>query len=146
MLLYIRTAATRTHLFAKVMSVQAGFRIYLTVALLLIISTIAIFAHRNNENGVVHTIWIDPNRYRLRWSVNHKEAQVTFEVAVRTNGWIGLGILRGHKKTQKGADIWIGWIDKRGKSHLLVIFCFDSLLIGALGLECKNFVRQLLIR
>lgn len=62
--------------------------------------------------------------YRLLWTVNrpqpasHFDAQeITFEVQVRTQGYIGFGFSRDGSRT--GADIVIGWVE-HGQTYFQV--------------------------
>lgn len=53
-----------------------------------------------------HSIYMDDN-YRLLWK--EQAPDITFEVQVRTFGYIGFGFSRDG--TRSGADMAIGWID-----------------------------------
>lgn len=48
--------------------------------------------------------------FRLLWTVQDDE--ITFEVQVRTHGYIGLGFAsRGSTDALAGADMVVGWVD-----------------------------------
>ncbi|CAF1072713.1 unnamed protein product [Didymodactylos carnosus] len=49
----------------------------------------------------------------LHWSVNNDKTEITFELQIKTLGWIALGITGG----MKGADIGLGWVDQKGTVH-----------------------------
>lgn len=53
-----------------------------------------------------HSIYLNDD-FRLLWTVQSQD--VTFEVQVRTLGYVGLGFSRDGSRS--GADIAIGWID-----------------------------------
>lgn len=48
--------------------------------------------------------------FRLLWTVHGDE--ITFEVQVRTHGYVGLGFAsRGSANAPSGADMVVGWVD-----------------------------------
>ncbi|CAF1240142.1 unnamed protein product, partial [Didymodactylos carnosus] len=63
------------------------------------------------------------NVAQLWWTVNDIEQEITFELHVKTIGWIALGITGG----MKGADIAVGWVDYSGKAHIQDRFAFDEI-------------------
>lgn len=65
-----------------------------------------------------HSINVDEN-YRLLWNVQAQE--ITFEVQVRTLGYIGFGLSRDG--TRSGADVALGWVD-HGKAIFQVSYNF----------------------
>lgn len=54
-----------------------------------------------------HAVYLDEN-YRLLWKI--KDQEITFEIQVRTLGYVGLGFSRDG--TLYGADVVIGWVDQ----------------------------------
>lgn len=70
-----------------------------------------------------HSVHLSPE-YRMMWNVKHDE--VTFEVQVRTLGYVGLGFSRDGSRS--GADLAIGWID-RGQTYFQVSIRQESLLL-----------------
>lgn len=64
-----------------------------------------------------HSTYLNED-FRLLWTI--KMQDITFEVQVRTLGYVGLGFsLDGNQRS--AADIAIGWIDQ-GKSYFQVIY------------------------
>lgn len=53
--------------------------------------------------------------FRLLWSTKYQD--ITFEIQVRTHGYIGFGFSRDGSRA--GADIVIGWIDQ-GQTYFQV--------------------------
>lgn len=53
--------------------------------------------------------------FRLLWNIRGDE--ITFEMQVRTHGYIGLGFAR--KEDRSSADVVIGWVD-RGQTYFQV--------------------------
>ncbi|CAF4462457.1 unnamed protein product [Rotaria sp. Silwood2] len=51
----------------------------------------------------------------LWWTVNETRQEITFELHIKTTGWIALGI--SPAGGMKGADIGLGWIDQGGQVH-----------------------------
>lgn len=47
--------------------------------------------------------------FRLLWSV--QGADMTFEMQVRTHGYVGLGFARSGDGRAAGADVIVGWVD-----------------------------------
>lgn len=62
------------------------------------------------------------NDFRMLWNIVDRE--VTFEVQVRTLGYIGLGFSRDG--VLSGSDIAIGWVSQ-GQTYFQVSFFFNSL-------------------
>ena len=54
--------------------------------------------------------------YILYW--DYDNTTITFEVHVRTTGWVGFGLSAA--RNMLGADIVIGWVDDSGEAHLHV--------------------------
>jgi hypothetical protein len=63
-----------------------------------------------------HSIDLDEN-FRLMWII--RDQDITFEVRVRTLGYVGLGFTRDG--TIYGADVAVGWID-HGHAYFQVYF------------------------
>ncbi|CAF1647274.1 unnamed protein product [Rotaria magnacalcarata] len=57
------------------------------------------------EKGVAH-LW---------WTIDNGAKDITFELHMKTTGWIALGISPGGG--MEGADIGVGWVDTEGKVH-----------------------------
>lgn len=53
--------------------------------------------------------------YRLLWNI--REQEITFEIQVRTLGYVGLGFSKDG--TIYGSDMAIGWVDQ-GQAHFQV--------------------------
>ncbi|CAF4624190.1 unnamed protein product [Rotaria sp. Silwood1] len=51
----------------------------------------------------------------LWWTVDEIEQEITFELHIKTLGWVALGI--SPAGGMKGADIGLGWVDKAGEVH-----------------------------
>lgn len=58
--------------------------------------------------------YLDEN-FRLLWNIEGDE--ITFEMQVRTHGYIGLGFAR--KEDRSSADVVIGWVD-HGQTYFQV--------------------------
>lgn len=56
------------------------------------------------------------NNFLVLWTPGERE--ITFEVQVKTQGYVGLGFTRDDRRT--GADIVIGWVDNNSQVHLQV--------------------------
>ncbi|CAF4288315.1 unnamed protein product [Rotaria magnacalcarata] len=54
----------------------------------------------------------------LWWTVYNGAKDITFELHMKTTGWIALGISPGGG--MEGADIGVGWVDTEGKVHFQV--------------------------
>lgn len=61
-----------------------------------------------------HAVYLNDD-FRLLWSL--KQQDITFEVQVRTGGYVGLGF--SADGAQAGADIAVGWIDQ-GQTYFQV--------------------------
>lgn len=65
-----------------------------------------------------HQLVLDPLRnYHLSWRINDAEQHITFQVDVKTKGWIGFGL--SPNGGMAGSDIVIGWV-KDGKTFFTV--------------------------
>ena len=67
--------------------------------------------HHHSELGDDHPHTIDlqsGHRYILHWTVDRGKKFITFEVSVKTTGWVGFGISPFGGMTK--ADIAIGWV------------------------------------
>ncbi|CAF1122491.1 unnamed protein product [Rotaria sp. Silwood1] len=60
-------------------------------------------------------IELEPNVVDLWWIVDETKQEITFELHIKTTGWIALGI--SPAGGMKGADIGLGWIDQSGQVH-----------------------------
>lgn len=62
-----------------------------------------------------HSAVLD-NNFLVLWTPGEKD--VTFEVQVKTLGYVGLGFTKDEDRV--GADMVIGWVDNNGQVHLQV--------------------------
>ena len=69
-----------------------------------------------------HVAELEEGKYFLYWAFN--DDRITFEVHVRTHGWVGLGFT--NNGGMKGADIVIGWI-KNGETYFKVSNCYNTI-------------------
>lgn len=71
-------------------------------------------------SGVVSVEWkhsaVLDNNFLVLWTPNEKD--VTFEIQVKTLGYVGLGFTKDDGRA--GADMVIGWVDNNGQVHLQV--------------------------
>lgn len=56
-----------------------------------------------------HSAMLSPD-YRLLWSIGPSPQDITFELQVRTLGYVGFGFSRDGKMA--GSDMIIGWVDQ----------------------------------
>lgn len=56
-----------------------------------------------------HSAMLSPD-YRLLWSLGPGPQDITFELQVRTLGYVGFGFSKDGRMT--GADMVVGWVDK----------------------------------
>lgn len=61
-----------------------------------------------------HSVYLNDD-YRLLWSTKHQD--ITFEIQVRTLGYIGFGFSKDGNRA--GSDVIIGWIDQ-GQTYFQV--------------------------
>jgi hypothetical protein len=77
------------------------------VAILLSLWSICYCAPPTPSQAYPHTVELDDEgMFFLYWEFD--EERITFEVHVRTNGWIGLGFTNNGR--MPGADMIVGWI------------------------------------
>ncbi|CAF2882697.1 unnamed protein product, partial [Rotaria sp. Silwood2] len=69
-----------------------------------------------------HSTELQPDVANLWWTVDETEAEIMFELHIKTTGWIALGI--SPAGGMKGADIGVGWIDNRGQIHFQDQYAF----------------------
>ncbi|KYN19433.1 MOXD1 like protein 2 [Trachymyrmex cornetzi] len=69
-------------------------------------------------NGVISVEWkhsaVLDNNFLVLWTPDEKD--VTFEIQVKTLGYVGLGFTKDDGRA--GADMVIGWVDNNGQVHL----------------------------
>lgn len=65
-----------------------------------------------------HEVVLRANVADLWWTVNETSQEITFELHVKTTGWIALGISPAGGMT--GADIAVGWVTSAGAVVLQV--------------------------
>lgn len=63
-----------------------------------------------------HSAYLNSD-YRLLWSLGPGPQDITFELQVRTLGYVGFGFSKDGRMA--GADIVVGWVDK-GQVHFQV--------------------------
>ncbi|CAF1272849.1 unnamed protein product [Rotaria magnacalcarata] len=68
-----------------------------------------------DENLYKYSTVLQDNVADLWWTVDDAEREITFELHVKTMGWISLGI--SPAGGMKGADIGVGWVDSIGNVH-----------------------------
>ena len=56
--------------------------------------------------------------YQLYWTFDNTQKTITFNVVVRTTGWVGFGL--SPDGGMVGSDVVIGWIASDGSSHFHV--------------------------
>jgi DOMON domain len=93
-------------------SVISFYQIVIVSVLLLINSTVETIGINWD-----HSIDLDEN-FRLMWMI--RDQDITFEVQVRTQGYVGLGFSKDG--TIYGADMAVGWID-HGHAYFQVSVC-----------------------
>lgn len=71
-----------------------------------------------------HSADLSPD-YRLLWTLGSQE--ITFEVQVRTLGYIALGFARGDEVSVSGADMVVGWVDNGQVYFQVSHFCWIRL-------------------
>ncbi|KAL6437358.1 hypothetical protein ACFW04_005096 [Cataglyphis niger] len=68
--------------------------------------------------GVVSVEWkhsaVLDNNFLVLWTPGERD--VTFEIQVKTLGYVGLGFTKDDGRA--GADMVIGWVDNNGQVHL----------------------------
>jgi hypothetical protein len=62
-----------------------------------------------------HSAVLD-NNFLVLWTPGERD--VTFEIQVKTLGYVGLGFTKDDGRA--GADMVIGWVDNNGQVHLQV--------------------------
>ncbi|CAF3793088.1 unnamed protein product [Rotaria sp. Silwood1] len=62
-----------------------------------------------------YSIELEANIADLWWTIDDVRKEITFDLHIRTTGWIALGISPGGGMT--GADIGVGWVDSRGRVY-----------------------------
>ncbi|KAL2742490.1 MOXD1 2-like [Vespula maculifrons] len=83
-----------------------------------------------------HSAILD-NNFLVLWTPGDKE--VTFEIQVKTLGYVGLGFKK--EDGREGADMVIGWVDNNGQVHLQKfnsIVCFSSTIVFHVGAGIKS--------
>lgn len=65
-----------------------------------------------------HVILDSENHYQVKWHFDLSLESITFNVCVRTKGWIGFGFSPNGGMT--GSDLIITWVDAYGRAHLQV--------------------------
>ncbi|CAF4083643.1 unnamed protein product [Rotaria sordida] len=60
-----------------------------------------------------YSIELEANIADLWWTIDDVRKEITFDLHIRTTGWIALGISPGGGMT--GADIGVGWVDSQGQ-------------------------------
>lgn len=77
-------------------------------------------AYLVDDNPYRHFVTLDPNgKYLLEWLVDWNQKRITFNVTVKTTGYVGFGLIRRAGK-MTGADIVIGGVYPNGRSYFSV--------------------------
>lgn len=66
--------------------------------------------------------------FRLLWNI--KRSDITFEMQVRTHGYVGLGFARSADR-RAGADVIVGWVDDAGQTFAQV-----NMVVVVVGCVC----------
>ncbi|CAF3437207.1 unnamed protein product [Rotaria sp. Silwood2] len=67
---------------------------------------------------------LKPNLANLWWTVDNAEREITFELHIKTTGWIALA------DGMTGADIGVGWVDNKDNAYFQDRYVFtDSTLV-----------------
>lgn len=93
---------------------------FLVTCIKLILCSLVISVSAFSKSSLVHAIHWDHsvdlnNDFRLLWNIYGQE--ITFEVQVRTLGYVGLGF--SHDGRLPGSDVAIGWVSQ-GQVHFQV--------------------------
>ncbi|CAF3368320.1 unnamed protein product [Rotaria socialis] len=88
------------------------------VLLLIIGDVLAISSLIQPFTTYKYSIELQPDIADLWWTVDSDANEITFELHMKTTGWIALGI--SPDGGMKGADIGVGWVDNIGKVHFQV--------------------------
>ncbi|CAF4684773.1 unnamed protein product [Rotaria socialis] len=94
------------------------------VLLLIIGDVLAISSLIQPFTTYKYSIELQPDIADLWWTVDSDANEITFELHMKTTGWIALGI--SPDGGMKGADIGVGWVDNIGKVHFQ---CIGSICI-----------------
>ncbi|UJR06551.1 hypothetical protein I4U23_010834 [Adineta vaga] len=71
-----------------------------------------------------HMTELQTNTADLWWTVDDNDREITFELHIKTTGWIALGV--SPAGGMKGADIGLGWIDQTGRVHFQDRYSYDT--------------------
>lgn len=71
-----------------------------------------------------HSTYLSPE-YRLLWSLGPGPQDITFEVQVKTPGYVGLGFSKDGRMA--GADMVVGWVDHGQVYFQVSHFCCFTL-------------------
>ncbi|CAF1166007.1 unnamed protein product [Adineta steineri] len=106
----------RIDIYATTSRCAVTFRTMLFIVLLLIIGdALAISSPIQPFTAYRYSTELEPDIADLWWTVDIDANEITFELHMKTTGWIALGISPGGG--MKGADIGVGWVDNMGKVH-----------------------------
>ncbi|CAF4783786.1 unnamed protein product [Rotaria socialis] len=101
---------------------------------LIVQKTIATTSPLTPYTSYQFSIELEHNIADLWWTVDENRQEITFELHIKTTGWIALGIspafrhfvlLRIIAGGMKGADIGLGWIDSTGQVHFQDRYAHD---------------------
>lgn len=81
-----------------------------------------------------HSAILD-NNFLVLWTPG--ESDVTFEVQVKTPGYVGFGFTR--EDGTEGVDMVVGWVDNNGQVHLQVRENENFLSEKKWGTKVRNF-------
>ncbi|CAF5067245.1 unnamed protein product [Rotaria magnacalcarata] len=93
------------------------------LSVLIVQKTIAITSPLPPYTSYQFSIELEHNIADLWWTVDENRQEITFELHIKTTGWIALGI--SPAGGMKGADIGLGWIDSTGQVHFQDRYAYD---------------------
>ncbi|CAF2078555.1 unnamed protein product [Rotaria magnacalcarata] len=96
---------------------------WIILSVLIIQKTIAITSPLTPYTSYQFSTELKHNIADLWWIVDENRQEITFELHIKTTGWIALGI--SPAGGMKGADIGLGWIDSSGQVHFQDRYAYD---------------------
>lgn len=89
-----------------------------TILFFIVLTWVTLSAFGSDSDKSRNAVLDGEGKYEIRWEVNDEEKMVTFDLKVRTKGWVGFGISSSGK--MNGSDIVIGGVDPNGKPYFQV--------------------------
>ncbi|CAF4133963.1 unnamed protein product [Rotaria magnacalcarata] len=90
-----------------------------------------------------HSVELEKDVADLWWTVDSVKGEITFELHIKTIGWIALGISPAGGMV--GADIGVGWVDQTGRLYFQDRYSFgrarpmiDNTTIDWFGLQGRE--------